>query len=151
MKRFVFISLFLCLLVSLTYAEGKSGMDKGFVVKSVTGNVKYEISEGKWKAVTVDTLLVIDSMINTGINSSLILETANKDVVTIKAMKKGIIKELIASGKSGFSGITLDGSLTCSDVNANDIQERTNIGTASTRASDATEDLEWVAEEDLQE
>lgn len=149
MKKTVFIPLFLCLFAFLLYADDKSDMGNRIIVKSVTGNVKYETSKGIWEDVDVDTLLNTESIINTGISSLLILETINKESVTIQAMEKGLIKDFIALGKKGFSGIKLDGSLTISNANADDIQERTNIGTASTRASEATEDLEWVKEDDL--
>jgi len=120
-------------------------------VLAVKGNVKYEVSENKWALVTLDTLLFLTSKINTGINSTLEIQVDEKETLIIKAMKKGTIEEILSSNKTGFSGIKLNSSLTKSSANADDVQERTNIGTASTRASDATEDMEWVEDEEEEE
>lgn len=135
MKRHILIIAIFSLAVSL-YSN--------ITVVSVTGHVKYEETNGNWKTVTVNSRLSLESIINTGINSRLELKTSNDEMITIKAMKKGSIEDLIEATTSSFSGIQLQSSLTKSDANADDIQERTNIGTASTRASDATEDLEWI-------
>lgn len=147
MKKIILILLIVGLALN-TYADTMTVGDRAFTVLSVKGNVKYEISNSKWALVTLDTLLTSNSNINTGINSSLEIQIDNEDIITIKAMKKGTIEELLTSNKVGFSGLKLSGSLTKSSANADDVQERTNIGTASTRASDATEDIQWIEDEE---
>ncbi len=63
-------------------------------------------------------------------------------------MQKGSIEEFTKKTNIGFSGIKLSGSLTTSSANADKIQNRTNISTASTRASDATADMEWIMDDE---
>lgn len=147
MKKIILILLIVGLALN-TYADTMTVGDRAFTVLSVKGNVKYEISNSKWALVTLDTLLTSNSNINTGINSALEIQLDDEDIITIKAMKKGTIEELLTSNKVGFSGLKLSGSLTKSSANADDVQERTNIGTASTRASDATEDIQWIEDEE---
>ncbi len=96
---------------------------------------------GKNKPKTTE--LELSTIVKTGLNSSLVIKLSDDNVVKIKAMKKGSIETLSSSKSAGMTGIKIGGTLTQSDVNADDIQERTNISTASTRASDAVEDLEW--------
>lgn len=146
MKK-VFLILFLYCLAISVFAELTPKLGMGIKIVSVTGNVKYEVMQGEWAPVKLDSELTLKTIINTGINSTLVFETTDKEIITIKAMKKGLIVDFMNSNDSGFSGINLNGTLTNSDVNADDIQERTNIGTASTRASEATEDFEWVEDE----
>ncbi len=146
MKKIILI-LFVASMVVNIYAETMTVRDQTFTVLSVKGNVKYEVSNNEWALVTLDTLLTLTSKINTGINSTLEIQS-DKKILTIKAMKKGTLEELLNTNKTGFSGIKLKGSLTKSSANADDVQERTNIGTASTRASDATEDMEWIEDEE---
>ncbi len=119
-----------------------SGQD--IVIQSVNGIVSYEVSAGKWEALSADKKIAPSTMINTGLNSSLILKIGDR-VVTVKAMQKGTVEKL-TSPAQGLSGIKLGAAVTDSTVNANSVQGRTNISTASTRASDAVEDVQWVEE-----
>lgn len=116
-----------------------------YIVQGVTGKVEREVSAGKFEAVTEGLKLAPATVINTGLNSSLVVKTGDK-VVTIKAMQKGSIDKLVASAASGKVGIKIGSKATTTDVTADEGQARTNVSTASTRASDATKDLEWAAE-----
>lgn len=140
MRKIIFIVM--CVSIFSLYAENKK-----VKIVSVEGLVKYEVSEDTWEKVTKNTELKLSTKIKTGLNSSLVIKLSDDKVVKIKAMKKGTIDTLSSSKSAGMTGIKIGGTLTQSDVNADDVQERTNISTASTRASDAVEDLEWEEEE----
>jgi hypothetical protein len=116
-----------------------------YVVQSVTGKVDREVSAGQFEAVTQGLKLAPTAVVNTGLNSSLVVKVGDK-VVTIKAMQKGPIEKLVASAASGKVGVKIGAKASASDVTANEAQSRTNVSTASTRASDATKDLEWATE-----
>ncbi len=63
-------------------------------------------------------------------------------------MKKDVIETLLTSMTNGGSGITIGAKVTESNIDSSATQSRTNISTASTRASDAVEDMDWVDEEE---
>ena len=112
-----------------------------YIVQSVTGKVDYEASAGVWKAVTEGSKLSSTAVITTGINSKLIVKIDSRSI-TIKPLQKGTLEELIAkSVASGSSGITIGAKATDSSVTADSGTKHTNISTASTRASQATEDI----------
>lgn len=114
-----------------------------YTVQTVTGIVTQEVSAGKWEAVTAGKKLAPSAVINTGLNSTLILKGGDS-TVTIRAMQKGTVASLVSASAAGTTGIKLGATITESKVNTDNAQGRTNISTASTRASDATEDVEWV-------
>ena len=114
-----------------------------FTVQSVTGKVEREVSAGNWEPVTRGMKLSPATVINTGLNSNLVLRAEGKSV-TIKAMQKGTVEKLTAGLANASSGIRLGSRAVKSDAAEDAGPGRTNISTASTRASDATEDLEWA-------
>lgn len=59
----------------------------------------------------------------------------------MKLTSATVINTSLATAKTG---IKLGSQVTQSKVSADQDQGRTNISTASTRASDATKDLEWI-------
>lgn len=144
MKKSIFIVLFLSALVcSLAVIAETPAQD--IVVQTVTGKVEFEVSAAKWQAVTAGMKLAPSTVINTGLNSSLVLKVGDR-VVTIKAMQKGTVEKLTSEIASARTGIRLGATVTESNVTADSDQGRTNISTASTRASDATNDIEWSEE-----
>jgi hypothetical protein len=117
----------------------------GYEVQNVTGKVEREVSPGKWEAVIAGVVLTPATVINTGLNSTLVLKAGEK-VLTIKAMQKGTIENLTSAGAS-TSGVRIGGKV--SDSNTTTTARGTsNISTASTRASDAAQDLDWAEEEE---
>jgi hypothetical protein len=113
---------------------------EGYTVQSVSGRVEREVSPGKWEAVTVGMTLSAGAVINTSLNSSLVLNDGS-GTITIKAMQKGTVESLAAAAAA--SGIRIGGKVTDSKSLA--AERRTpNISTASTRAGNGTEDTEWV-------
>lgn len=141
MKKAIFIVLFLSALFSsvAVFAETAS---QDIIVQTVTGKVEREVSAGKWEAVTKGMKLAPSTVINTGLNSSLVLLLGER-VVTVKAMQKGTVEKLTSGVASAKGGIKLGAKAATSDVTADSDQGRTNISTASTRASDAKKDLDW--------
>jgi len=125
--------------VSLFADTDKTATPQTIVVQAVTGKVKLEVSADKWKAVTKKTQLDATTVVSTGLNSTLVLLIGDK-AVTIAAMQKGTVESLVA----GASGIKLGAAVTDTGISADSDQKRTNISTASTRASDATKDVEWA-------
>ncbi|HNY21775.1 MAG TPA: hypothetical protein PKO22_06450 [Treponemataceae bacterium] len=116
-----------------------------YVVQSVTGKVEVETTPGNWDAVTVGMKLAPSAVVNTGLNSSLVLKAADR-ALKIKAMQKGTIDKLVAAQGTPKSGVKVGAKAKASSANSDDVQGRTNISTASTRASDATKDIEWTEE-----
>lgn len=143
MKKTLLVALVLGALVSslAVFAEATA---QDFTVKTVSGKVEREVSAGTWEAVTPGMKLAPSAVINTGLNSSLVLNQAER-VVTIKAMQKGSVDKLVASNSTAKGGIKIGAKVNESAVNTDsDKNKTTNVSTASTRASDATKDLEWA-------
>jgi hypothetical protein len=112
-----------------------------YVVQSVTGKVEREVSPGKWEAVSEGTSLTAAAVINTGLNSTMVLKNGNT-TVTIRAMQKGTVENLAAAGTS--SGVRIGGKVSSSNT-AVSARGTSNTSTASTRASEAaSSDMEWA-------
>jgi hypothetical protein len=111
-----------------------------YVVQSVTGKVEREVSPGKWEAVSAGTSLTAATVINTGLNSTLVLKNGS-NTVTIRAMQKGTVENLAAAGTS--SGVRIGGKISSSNT-AVSARGTSNTSTASTRASEAAaSEVEW--------
>jgi hypothetical protein len=144
MKKGLWIAVILLTLVGTAlYAQNSSG---DLQVKDVVGNVQWESSPGVWEKLEPGMALDLTISVNTGLNSSLIIKRGD-ELITIRAMKRGMLQDLITTQTSSRGGIRLGGRLAESDINTDADQGRSNISTASTRASDATEDLEWLDED----
>jgi len=113
-----------------------------YTVQSVTGKVEREVSAGNWEAITRGMKLSPATVVNTGLNSNLVLKADGK-AVTIKAMQKGTVEKLTSGLANAGTGIKLGSRAIKSDAAEDSGPGRTNISTASTRASDATGDIEW--------
>ncbi len=113
-----------------------------YTVSSVTGKVQYESAPGTWKDIVAGDVLSASTMINTGLNSKLVL-TIDDDTLTIKPMQKGTIEKLlqtsgvVKSGAKGKINVAKSGTAEEKAVTSK------GISTASSRASEAKEDLEW--------
>jgi hypothetical protein len=111
-----------------------------YVVQSVTGKVEREVFPGKWEPVTVGASLTAATVINTGLNSTLVLKNGDK-TITIRAMQKGTVENLAATGASG--GVRIGGKISSSKT-AISARGTSNTATASTRANEvAAPDVEW--------
>jgi hypothetical protein len=111
-----------------------------YTVEKIIGKVEQEVSPGKWVAVKEGATLSAATVLNTGLNSNVVLKVGDAKV-TISAMKKGTIKTLI--GNSAASGVKIGGKVSESNTSTN-ARGTSNISTASTRASDAAQEVEWA-------
>ncbi|MBR6612943.1 MAG: hypothetical protein IKK93_12090 [Campylobacter sp.] len=128
MKKLLTILLSLFVFTS-AYAES-------FFVKSFVGKVQYEEIPGVYKNVEVGLELYPATFITTSLNSELILLREDGSEIKIKAMQKGSINEL------SKKRITSKGIKTSTIAPAVEGTSK-GVATASSRASDAKEDLDW--------
>ena len=142
MKKLIMTVLLLSTLVCSLAVFAEAAATE-YIVQSVTGKVEFEASAGKWEAVTVGMKLAPSAVVNTGVNSTLVVKVGANSV-TIKAMQKDTVEKLTSSVASAKTGVKIGAKATASDVTADSGQSRTNISTASTRASDATKDIDWA-------
>jgi hypothetical protein len=75
-----------------------------YTVENVTGKVEREVSPGKWQAVARGMLLDSATVIDTGLNAQLMLNTGGRFVI-IRARQKGTIESLIAG--ASVSGVRI--------------------------------------------
>ena len=113
----------------------------GYKVESFTGKVTYESAPGKWVAVEAGQELPASTVIQTGVNSTLVLSLDGAKI-NIKAMQKGTIENLTAVAATG-TGIKKGSSLKNSAVAADTTKTSKSVVTASSRASKAKEDYDW--------
>ena len=112
-----------------------------YKVVSVTGKVTFEAAPETWKNVTVGQELSASTVLNTSLNSSVVIALDDGKEVTIKAMQKGTIDSLV--GVASNKGLKKSGGIKSSSLD-DDIEGRSKgTATASSRASDAKEDLDW--------
>ena len=113
---------------------------ESYVVQSVTGKVEREVSPGKWEALKNGATLTGATVVNTGLNSSLVLMSGD-NTVTIKAMQKGTIENLASAGAS--TGVRIGGKISNTSTTVTS-RGTASTSTASTRASEAAKEPEWV-------
>ena len=116
-----------------------------YKVESITGKVTYESAPGKWVAVKVGQELSASTVVQTSVNSTLVL-SSGESKVTVKAMQKGTVESLSSVASAGSSGIKKGSSVKSAAVAA-DTGTSKSVVTASSRASEAKEDLDWDEED----
>lgn len=134
------IKLMVC--VALAMFAASSLFAASYKVESFTGKVSYESAPGKWVAIEEGQELPATTVIQTSVNSSLVL-TSDGAKINIKAMQKGTIESLASVASAGNSGIKKGSSLKSSGVAAGSNKTSKSVVTASSRASEAKEDYEW--------
>ncbi len=112
-----------------------------FKVVSVTGKVTYEAAPETWKNVSVGQELSASTVLNTSLNSSVVLAQEDGTEITIKAMQKGSVDSLL--GSASAKGIKKTGGIKKSSVDADVEGSSKGTATASSRASEAKADLDW--------
>ncbi len=112
-----------------------------YKVVSVTGKVTYEAAPGTWKNVSVGQELSASTVLNTGLNSDVVIANADGSEITVKAMQKGSVDSLI--GVASSKGIKKSGGIKKSSVGADVEGSSKGTATASSRASEAKADLDW--------
>jgi len=111
-----------------------------YKVEKLTGKVTYD-SNGEWKAVTAGQELSSDTNISVALNSSLVVNDGAASV-TIKAMQKGTLEKLAATG-AGKGGLK-KASIAKNNVAGKANGAQSGVSTASSRASEAKSDLDWA-------
>ncbi len=112
-----------------------------YIVDSFEGNVSYESAPGKFTKVKVGQELSASTVINTGLNSSVVLKLEDK-VITIKAKQKGSVESLFAAATPAKGGLKKQ-SIAKADAVDSATGSREGVATASSRASEAKEDFAW--------
>jgi len=131
-KKSILVAVLSIFMAASIFAAGT------YKVKTVTGKVTYEATPGNWKNVTVGMELSAATVINTSLNSSVVVTTGDNDV-TIKAMQKGTLDSLTGS----TSGVAKAKGLKASSVAGEVSGKSKGTATASSRASEAKEDVDW--------
>lgn len=119
------------LISAAVFAQGS------FVVKSVKGTVKYEEKPGVQKNVTVGQVLSSSTFINVSLNSKLVLEMDGQEY-TVNTPAKGTLDKIATSSVKGLK----KGGAVAGNVKG-DTGTGKAVSTASSRASEAKEDVEW--------
>lgn len=124
-------------LVVTTFVSAAVFAQSSFVVKSVKGTVKYEEKPGVQKNVTVGQVLSSSTIINVGLNSKLVLEMDEQEY-TVNTPAKGTLEKIATSSVKGLK----KGGAVTGNVKG-DTGTGKAVSTASSRASEAKEDVEW--------
>lgn len=135
MKKFILGTLVLAL-CGFLFAEN-------FTVKSVTGTVTYEASAGKFVELSVGKVISGSTVIKTSLNSSVELEKEDGTTVTVKAVQTGSAESLAAAFAKAPNGLKKNPVIKKTDVAGASSGASKGVATASSRASEAKEDLEW--------
>jgi hypothetical protein len=136
MKKLILAVLILGFISGLAFAADS------FTVDSVRGRVEKEVSPGKWEAVTPGSTVFSNTVLNIGLNSRLVIKNGAKNI-TIDAMGKNTVQNLVSAASSGTGGIKIAGKVV--NTQAGTVTQSTsNISTASTRASEAAADADWA-------
>ena len=131
------ITMFLALFVG-TMLFAATG---NYVVESVTGNVTYESAPGKFDKVKVGQELSASTVLNTGLNSSVVVNLDGKSI-TIKAKQKGTVESLYVAAAPAKGGLKQQSIAKADAVDDADGKSK-GVATASSRASEAKEDFTW--------
>ena len=134
----------LFVVLSALIVMGGAVFAETFEVKSVSGRVTYETAPGKWAELKKNQKISDSTVINTSLNSRIVLVSEDKSEVTIKPMQKGQAAELVKSNKGEGNGLKKNPSATAARKEiAGDVTENSKgTSTASSRASEAKEDFE---------
>ena len=115
-----------------------------YVVESIVGNVTYVSAPGKFEKVKVGQELSASTVLNTGLDSSVVINLDGKSI-TIKAKQKGTVESLFVSATPGKGGLKKQNIAKADAVDSAD-GKREGVATASSRASEAKEDFSWDEE-----
>ena len=135
MKRLIALIMVLFAGTMLFAATGS------YVVESIVGNVTYEKAPGQFEKVTVGQELSASTVLNTGLNSSVVINYDGKSI-TIKAKQKGNVESLCINANPSKGGLKRQ-VVTKADAEDTADGKREGVATASSRASDAKADYTW--------
>lgn len=112
-----------------------------YKVESVEGKVIYQSSPTEWKNIENGQELNSSTVIQTNVNSTLVVSVDGLKF-TIKSMQKGSIEKLVELATSK-NGIKKGSFLKSSNVAKDSSKTSKSVVTASSRASKVKEDFEW--------
>lgn len=115
-----------------------------YVIESVVGNVTYESAPGKFEKVKVGQELSASTVLNTGLNSSVVIKYDGKSI-TIKAKQKGTVESLYVAAAPSKGGLKKQSIAKANDTDDADGKSK-GVATASARASEAKADYSWDEE-----
>lgn len=135
MKKFLF-SIALFISAGLIFAES-------YTVKSVVGIAKIQTGSDKWAELYEGRKVESSDVVTTGLNSILFItdDVSGKDI-KIKANQKGSVEVLAKSALYPAAGIKKAKINTASVAGASSTSGK-GVATASSRASEAKEDIDW--------
>ena len=133
MKRIIILAVCLCVLTGFVFAQN-------YVVESVSGRVQRVEGNNRVNLAVGDTVTA-DTVINTGVGASIVLKSGN-NTFSISSSRNGKVSELISSN----SRVRIRGNVSRTDTEAVS-SNRTQVTTASARASDAADGDDVAAEE----
>lgn len=112
-----------------------------YVVEEIVGNATYEVAPGQFDKIAIGQELKASTVINTGLNSSVVL-VSNGKKITIKAKQKGTVESLFLAAASTKGGLKMQ-SIAKASAEDSATGKREGVSTASSRASEAKEDFAW--------
>ena len=132
MKKIVFLAVLMIAAAVCAFAQS-------YTVQSVSGRVQRESGSNRLD-VGVGDILTADTVIITGVGTSLVLKAGDR-TFTVPAARNGKVSELAAAS----SGVRIGGNVVRTDTGA--VSRTTGqVSTASARASDAARDEDIAAE-----
>jgi len=142
-KNVTILAILLVISLGMVFAQSDD-----FRVQAVAGKVERQGTDGAWEPVTKGMTLAAEDTVSTGLNSILVVKNGSRTVV-IDSLKKGMMEELAVASGPAKKGIRAGSGVITSDAAKKKGPDRTNVSTASTRASIMTNDIDW--EEDAEE
>lgn len=116
-----------------------------YVIESIVGTVTYEAAPGKFEKVKVGQELSASTVLNTGLNSSVVIVYEGKQI-TIKAKQKGTVEELAIAAAPAKGGLKKQ-AIAKADAEDTADGKSKGVATASSRASNAKADYSWDEED----
>jgi hypothetical protein len=129
--------IFLALVIAFVFTAAVSAQT--YTVQSVTGRVEREAGNQRVAVKAGDTLNA-DTVIHTGVASSLVLKSGS-DSFNVPAMQNGKVSSLVTAA----AGVRISGNIARVDT-GEAARVTGQVSTASARASDSAQDKDIAAE-----
>ncbi|WP_407398600.1 hypothetical protein [Treponema sp.] len=113
-----------------------------YTVKSVIGKATVQTGSDKWTELSEGKTVSSENVINTGLNTVLILADENGKEVKIKANQRSTVDDLVDAAMTPSVGIKKS-KITNRVVAGAKANTSKGVATASSRASEAKEDIDW--------
>lgn len=134
MKKFLF-------LIAVSISAGL-GFAESYTVKSVVGIAKIQTGSDKWSELYEGRKVESSDVVTTGLNSILFITDVSGKDIKIKANQRGSVEVLAKSALYPAAGIKKAKINNVSVAGA--VSEKSKgVSTASSRASEAKEDIDW--------